>query len=335
MRLFYFAGFDLGASECGRTSHVEGIVRGLHKLGWEITLFSCKDAGDAKQPSFPFASILINRRSGALKHQIMDQVRLAWRMLRWKGGKPDVIYIRNRFSMLVPVFYALIHKIPYFYEVNGLKEFETAHQFFLSMALKTENWVLRHSRGIFPVTEELRNHFLKRTGLSESRFVVIPNGADTSIWSEEIKSSVRRSDKELTIGFVGQFAARHGVETVIWALPLVRQELGDVRFVVAGSGPEESQYKFLAERLGVSEYVHLPGYIPKDKLGSLLAGFDVTVAPYTAEFAKTGTGLSPLKIFTYLVCERVVVASDLTGLLDLPGPMMLRISLALSLKFCR
>jgi glycosyltransferase involved in cell wall biosynthesis len=316
MRLFYFAGFDIGASEDGRGQHVEGVVRGLHKLGWDVILISCKDDGDAIQPVFPFENILIRRKNQHLEHQLSDQVKLAWKLLFWKKPKPDVVYIRNRFSLLVPVIYARINKIPYFYEINGLKEFETKFQVLLKLAKIIEDWVLRNSAGIIPVTVELRDYFAQRSGLDLGRFEVIHNGADPNIWTGQENPLVPKPDGSQVIGFIGHFAPRQGLETVLRALPRIREELGDVRLVAAGTGSEKPLYERIIDELGLSEYVTFPGYVSKDKLGSLMAGFDIAIAPYTSEFAKTGTGLSPLKMFTYLACERIVVTSALEGLGD-------------------
>ncbi|MHC4394353.1 MAG: glycosyltransferase family 4 protein [Planctomycetota bacterium] len=314
MRIFYFAGFDLGSSECGKTSHVEGVVYGLHRLGWEVTLFSCKDQNSTIQRTFPFPHVLIKRKNHLLKHQIFDQIRLAWKLFWWKDTKPEVIYIRNRLTMLVPVLYAIIHRVPFFYEINGLKQFETSHKSLVNMALKIENWVLRHAKGILPVTSELKEHYSQRTKISENKFKVISNGADVNLWQPNVYFINSNDKTHFTIGFLGHFHPRQGAETIIKALPSIRDQIGNVRLVLAGSGEKKEEYQRLTADLGLSKYVDFTGYIKKENIASVVAGFDIAVAPYTSEFGETQTGLSPLKIFTYLACERLVVASDLSGL---------------------
>jgi glycosyltransferase involved in cell wall biosynthesis len=319
MRLFYFVEFDIGSDEGGCTAHAEGLTRGLHKLGWEITLFSGAESETVRQPKYPFRNVLTKVQPGNLIQLLLTQFRLGYKLLRFKDVGPDVIYVRSSFALFAPMLYARLKKIPYFYEINGIKAQETGRVTLTKIAEKVENWFLKGATGIFCVTSELKEYFMKRAGLPEDKFTVIHNGVDADIWPPPDDITTYKKKDCFYIGYLGHFARRQGVETVIRALPKIRQEIGDVRLIVGGSGPEEEHYKKIPEEVGVSAFVEFPGFVPRHRLSSFLSQCDIVVAPYTLDFAKGSTGLSPIKMYTYLACERIIVASDLHGLCDFRG----------------
>ncbi|MDH4202553.1 MAG: glycosyltransferase family 4 protein [Phycisphaerae bacterium] len=306
MKIFSFAGFDLGEQVSGRSSHVEGIARGFHKIGWDVTLFSFNESHDKHRPSFPFSHVLVKKTKGSFFAPIITQLKLAWKLFRWKGPKPDVMYLRNGITMLIPVtLYANYHKIPLFYEVNGLIEWELSRRVVLSLAIKIENWVLKHSQGVFCVTEMIGQHLIERTKLPEEKFVTMPNGADENVCCTQNLPMCPKNDS-LTIGFLGAFQPWQGVEKVLQILPQIKNRFSDVKFVIAGSGAQEKKYRAIVDELGLSEIVTFPGFINKEKIGQVITEFDVAIAPYWPTYPG-----SPLKIYTYLLCQRIVIASDL------------------------
>lgn len=313
IKVFYFASYDLGAEMGGGTTHVEGIAKGFHNMGWKVTLFS-GNQGTAKQPEFPFSHVLVKKKSVSIRHVLLMQLKLACKLFLRRGPKPDLIYFRHSPIMFAPVLYAILYKIPYFCEVNGLRETESSYSGLLPFILKFEDWIFKRACGVFCVTEELKTFFSNRTKQSESKFPVVCNGVDADIWPDKYRVKEFQFGGKYRIGFIGHFQERQGVETIINALPKIREEVGDVRFIIAGSGPAEEAYRKSAKKSDVSEYVHFPGYVAKNEIASLMAVCDVAVAPYTGDFTEGSTGLSPLKIFTYLACERIVVTCDLRSL---------------------
>lgn len=314
MRLYYFAGYDLESCKGGCKLHVEGITTGLAKLGWDVTLFSAAENIKSQQPNYPFKCVLTQRKRVSIIHQLWYQLKIAFKLFFCIKDRPDVVYIRSNFMAFPPIFYARFFKIPFFYEINGIQSNETSRQHLVMIAENIENWFLKKVTGIFCVTDELREYFMNRTGLPADRFYVVHNGVDADLWPE---GGVQREREDtLNIGFLGHFQARQGLETIFQAIPKISKEIDNLRFIIGGTGLEEERYKQHVKDLGLEDRVEFVGFVNKKDIPAFLAKSDVTVAPYTLEFAKGGTGLSPIKIFTYLACERIVVASALSGLSD-------------------
>lgn len=90
---------------------------------------------------------------------------------------------------------------------------------------------------------------------------VMPNGTDTK---EILPEKVIEIKEKLGIGtesillFVGQMNWKKNIETTLRAFAMLN---GDLKLVLAGRGPHEAEIKALAEKLGISDRVIMPGHI--------------------------------------------------------------------------
>lgn len=314
MKIFYFTGgIDIGYAKDGSKQHIEGIVRGFHKLGWKITLFSSLVGKKDEQPDFPFQHLLTKKKDFSLSSQIREQVKLFWQLLihGHANNKPDIIYIRSAYTFVIPVFFALWYKIPFFWEINALAELESSNKRLLPYAVKLENWVLKRAQGVFLVSEDLKEYFIKRSGLPSDKFTVIPNACDDAVIHSKCCLEKPDPQRQQTVGFVGTFQPRQGVETLIRAVSLVKKEIPNILLRIAGSGPCAEEYQKFVRHLNIEHNVEFIGFIGGHQIPSFLEPCGVTVAPYTA---KAGESLiSPLKVYTYLGSGKIVVVSALSA----------------------
>ena len=87
---------------------------------------------------------------------------------------------------------------------------------------------------------------------------------------------------------VGRLVARKGHDLVIRALGKVQRAVGPVRYVVAGSGPEEMSLRALARTVGAEACVRFLGYVPADELPALYAACDIFAMPSRALSQRDG-----------------------------------------------
>lgn len=78
---------------------------------------------------------------------------------------------------------------------------------------------------------------------------------------------------------VARLDAYKGHDMVIRALRSVRESVGPIRYLIAGTGPEARALRRLASDLGCADEVILTGYVPEGELPSLYAACDVFVMP--------------------------------------------------------
>lgn len=96
---------------------------------------------------------------------------------------------------------------------------------------------------------------------------VVPNGVfayPNGHWSqadlEACRCRYRFLNKRLVFA-VGRLVYEKGFHLLVEAVPRVLSEFPDTQFVIAGRGPEAPDLMQRARKLGVSDYVHFPGFI--------------------------------------------------------------------------
>lgn len=81
--------------------------------------------------------------------------------------------------------------------------------------------------------------------------------------------------------YVGRLHPFKGVENLLRSIPYVLKEM-DVKFVIAGIGPQLQYLKLIAKKLSVSENVDFLGFVPSNRLPELYVGASAFVAPGNA-----------------------------------------------------
>jgi glycogen synthase len=129
----------------------------------------------------------------------------------------------------------------------------------------------------------MRDHVADVFGLDERRIRVIPNGIDPLDLKpvddlDALRARYARPDQRLVL-LVGRLVYEKGFQLALEALPRVISRVGDVRFLVAGSGPHEQQLRAQATALGLDDHGSFVGWIGDDVLHSLYRIADLCVVP--------------------------------------------------------
>ena len=129
----------------------------------------------------------------------------------------------------------------------------------------------------------MREHVADIYELEESRVEVIPNGIDPSELVpvddlETLRSRFAAPDERLVL-LVGRLVYEKGFQLALEALPGLIERVGNVRFIVAGSGTAEQELREQATSLGLDEHGTFVGWIGDDVLHSLYRISDLTVVP--------------------------------------------------------
>jgi glycogen(starch) synthase len=146
-----------------------------------------------------------------------------------------------------------------------------------------ERWMARRADAVIVCSYYMRGHVADIFDIDEGRVAVIPNGVDPS----ELRptgdlQALRREfaePHEKLVLLVGRLVYEKGFQLALDALPGVIEQVGDVRFLVAGSGTHEAELKAQAASLGLSEHGTFLGWIGDDVLHSLYRIADLCVVP--------------------------------------------------------
>jgi glycogen synthase len=146
-----------------------------------------------------------------------------------------------------------------------------------------ERWMANRAERVITCSAYMREHVADIYGLDEARISVIPNGIDPSELVpvddlDSLRSRFADPDERLVL-LVGRLVYEKGFQLALEALPRLIDRLGDVRFIVAGSGTAEQELREQAHRLGLDERGTFLGWIGDDVLHSLYRIADLTVVP--------------------------------------------------------
>jgi glycogen synthase len=146
-----------------------------------------------------------------------------------------------------------------------------------------EQWMARRADAVIVCSHYMRGHVADIFDIDERRVVVIPNGIDPSdLQPVEDLAALRAqfaSPVEQLVLLVGRLVYEKGFQLALDALPGVIERVGNVRFLVAGSGTHEAELKAQAERLGLMDQGVFLGWIGDDALHSLYRIADLCVIP--------------------------------------------------------
>jgi hypothetical protein len=122
----------------------------------------------------------------------------------------------------------------------------------------------------------------------------------------------RVGDPSPTIGYIGSLSPSRGFDDMISVTRLVRKVVPGTRLVLAGTPTEELVSRIADVVAGDQGLIEFLGPVPYDRIGEVLARFDVGLSLLTDQ-PKYHKNI-PTKVFDYMAASVPYVASDLPPL---------------------
>jgi glycogen(starch) synthase len=146
-----------------------------------------------------------------------------------------------------------------------------------------EHWMANRADRTIACSAYMREHVSDIYEIEERRIAVIPNGIDPADLVpvddlDALRARFAAPDERLVL-LVGRLVYEKGFQLALEALPGLVERVGNVRFMVAGSGTAEQELREQATRLGLDEHGTFLGWIGDDVLHSLYRIADLTVVP--------------------------------------------------------
>lgn len=147
-----------------------------------------------------------------------------------------------------------------------------------------EAGMVRSADAVIACSHYMRGHMASAFGIAPRRVAVIPNGIDPHDVepragdSTELRARYAAPDERLVL-LVGRLVYEKGFHLALDALAGAVRRLGDVRFVVAGTGTAEAELKRQAQELGLTAHGSFLGWVGDDMLHSLYRVSDVCIVP--------------------------------------------------------
>ena len=157
-------------------------------------------------------------------------------------------------------------------------------------------------------TQIFNKQILESHGIPSSRISVVLNVPDEGIF--EYSPAPSHDDGTFLIITHGSMLERHGIQTLIRAVPLLIGEIPNLKVNVVGVGEYRPQLEKITESLGITDYVDFTGYVPHKEVPGYIAEAEIGVV---AIIDKTNPML-PNKLFDYLAMAKPVVTTSIPAI---------------------
>lgn len=165
-------------------------------------------------------------------------------------------------------------------------------------------WVVSHAGAVTACSADLARYIAMMTDhIPGGAARVVYNGTDV----EEFADAVPHLHPRPYILGAGRLTEKKGFHFLIEAVALLRDRGIDCDLIIAGSGPEESWLRALADRLGLAQNVHFEGMAGRARLAALYHG----CALFALSPVWEGFGIVSLEAMS---CARAVVATRTGGI---------------------
>ena len=290
----------------GIGTHAAAVATQLSTIGWEVTVLSRQDyASDAEVDAYnaerPFRMIRLREVPAPLL-EAAYRYHVASRVIR--DWKPDVMLASGERSAWLGWRLARAHRLPWIVVGHGT-EFGTRSAF--------ERWLNRRAytaaNAVVCVSEYTRSR-MHASGIRSARELVIPNGADPSVF-RILPHGSPRDPHERVVLTVGNVTERKGQEVVIRALAA----LPGVRYEMVGLPTRAAELTALAEELGVADRIEFVGRASQEELVRRMNACDLFVmtSRNTADGDFEGYGIAVVEA---ALCGKAAVVSASSGLAE-------------------
>ncbi|MDD2882993.1 MAG: glycosyltransferase [Rhodoferax sp.] len=350
-RLLYAVNHSYPFSSNGYAVRTHGVARALVRSGVEVIAASRPglpwDKVGFNDQGFALSHVIDgvryihspvpSRQDGSLEDYLSRAVAVYAELIR--VFKPAAVMAASNWHNALPVAIAARETgLPFWYEVRGFWE--------ISQAARDPGWensvayehevagevsVVKAAERVFTLNRLMRDELVRR-GVEAERIELVPNGFPG--WAASPKVDLTRADVGIqahyVVGYVGSFNIYEGLETLIEALAILRRHGVDVVLLLVGSGEPSGfgagqsetcsttvEYRRLAEQLGVSEFVFMPGRVAPDLAEAYYALLDVVALPRRP--LAVCELVSPMKPLEAAAHGKRVLMSDVAPLADLAG----------------
>jgi glycosyltransferase involved in cell wall biosynthesis len=165
--------------------------------------------------------------------------------------------------------------------------------------------------GLTVITPMLGNSILPQVKRLKRKMGVWTSGVNLSHFErhgENFRKELGLENKKVLI-YHGVLSPNRGLQNVVHALDILRDEYSDLVFLLVGDGPGKEELEDLARNLKLKDRVRFTGSVPYVNVPAYVRSADLAILPFpNIEWWAVS---SPLKLMEYLAAGIPIVATDI------------------------
>ncbi len=247
---------------------------------------------------------------------LFGEMRLAWKV--WWRHRPALIHLCNPPDLLflVALPFKILFGTKIIYDVHDVwpEMFEAKfgrRGLFYWAVRAAERLTHACANVVLATNRSVKLTALERGG-KQSGDVFIVRTSPKIATTEAKENPALRKGRKFLVGYVGVMGDADGVNYLVDAAAHVAQKLGrsDVQFLLMGTGPEHARLVAQRDRLGLQEFVDLPGRVSNEFLFSALKTIDLGVSCDPINAYNDHCTMN--KVLEYMAFGKAQVMFDLT-----------------------
>ncbi len=313
MKIVYIALLELDVHNAIRT-HVTEICAQFQKEGHDVTLVAPKPRNE--NPSFSFKTSYVPFFGFSFLRLWLFYIFLCLHLMKLlRKEKPDCIYMRELLNPL-PVLLLKLLRVPYFVEANDfmLKTPHCKNRPFKSACVKfCEKIEIGGARAAFVPVEGIKKDMMAAYHFAGEKIHVVENGANTELFHpmdmQECRKKLGLPPDAFILGYVGTFQDYHDLETVILAMPQLKEKIPNIKLLLVGAGMgREKPEKELAEKLRLKDAVIFTGQAAYETVPLYINSFDAAFVTFKKSRLEQ---ILTVKLKEYIACGKLTVVTEL------------------------
>ena len=172
-----------------------------------------------------------------------------------------------------------------------------------------ENIATRNSDHIFVVVEESAKRLIGK-GANKHKISIVSNTPKLEKFNLVLNrpDNNHHSSQKFIIGFVGYMQKGRGLETIIFALKILKKKGLPVFIIFVGDGDYLPQLQALAKQYNVSSLINFTGWVDHSQVPNIIAKCDAGIIPHVKN-DHTDTTV-PNKLFDFMASYKSVIVSN-------------------------
>ena len=227
-----------------------------------------------------------------------------------KNIDPDtILHIHTGVAFIPEIAYlaSKIKKVPYVVHVHGDTKpsgmFGFIHSFYINNILKI---ILKRADKIIFLTNDYKEYFCEKYGVSAEKSVVIPNGI-MKYGSHKFRKSIK--NKTVRLLSVGRLAKQKNVFRLIETIAILNKKY-DLELNIMGDGEDKQKIIDLIDKSGLKNVVKIRGRLSDEELIDYYSSSDIYVMSSDYEAL-------PLTLLEVMASGLPIVSTDIRGVSEI------------------
>lgn len=247
---------------------------------------------------------------------LFGETRLAWKV--WRRHRPKVIHLCNPPDLLflVALPFKMLFGTRVIYDVHDVwpemfeAKFDGRGLFYWFVRI-AERLTYACADVVLATNRSVKLTAIERGGKENSDVFIVRTSPKIATASAQENPALKHGRKFL-VGYVGVMGNADGVKYLVDAAAHIVHQLGrkDVQFLLMGTGPEHANLVAQRDRLGLQEFVELPGRVSNEFLFSALKTIDLGVSCDPINSYNAHCTMN--KVLEYMAFGKAQVMFDLT-----------------------